>query len=503
MTGFGHDVSVTRINDVHCRVQCAELAVGMDLVDGFTFEVPGAKFTPAFKNKVWDGKVRLYSPYQQTLYVGLLPALREFCNDRELTISVDPLLENSAEAYSTEEISNFLNNLNLSAHGTKITPLAHQIEGVRHCLNARRSLLLSPTASGKSMIVYGVVRMLKTRENARKTLIVVPTISLVNQLFSDFEDYSSTNKWNVEENVHKIMGGEEKTSHKPIFISTWQSLFRLPKDYFEQFDSVIIDEAHTAKAESLKGILEKMVDCPFRLGLTGTLDGMKTNKLVIEGLLGAVHRIATTRELIDKDILSKFKIRCINLRYPDEDRKACKKLKYPEEIDWLVSSSKRNHFLCNLALNLKGNTLILYRYVDKHGKVLKNLVESLNKDSTRKVFFVCGETDADTREEIRKLTEKEENAILICSEGTFSVGVNIRKLHNIIFASPNKARIRVLQSIGRQLRKSENKEIATLYDISDDLSWKSHNNYSLKHSVERITIYNEEHFDYSIANVRI
>lgn len=266
---------------------------------------------------------------------------------------------------------------------------------------------------------------------------------------------------------------------------------------------LIAANCHHMKADSIKGILEKLTDCPVRIGLTGTLDGMKTNKLVVEGLTGTVHRVARTKDLMDADLLSQLHIECISLQYPDPERQHVKKMKYAEEIQYLIAHPRRNKFITDLATATKGNTLILFQFVEKHGEVLNNLLIEKLKGTGRKVFYIHGGVEAQVREDVRKITETESNAILVCSYGTFQLGINIKRLHNIIFASPSKGRIRVLQSIGRQLRKSEHKDIAKLYDLSDDLSWKSHQNYSLKHLIERIKIYNEERFDFKISKVKL
>ena len=124
-------------------------------------------------------------------------------------------------------------------------------------------------------------------------------------------------------------------------------------------------------------------------------------------------------------------------------------------------------------------------------------------DNVRKVFYIFGGVEADEREAIRGIVERENNAIIVASYGTFSTGVNIKNLHNIIFASPSKSRIRNLQSIGRGLRLGDNKVNATLYDIADDLTYKSKENFTLKHFQERINIYTEEEFDYEMHNIEL
>mgnify|MGYP003704864511 CR=1 FL=1 len=173
-----------------------------------------------------------------------------------------------------------------------------------------------------------------------------------------------------------------------------------------------------------------------------------------------------------------------------------------DEIDYIISHPGRNKLIRNLCRDLKGNTLVLFSYVEKHGDVLYDLINSKVGD-TRKVFFIHGGVDTEEREAARQICETEQDAIIVASYGTFSTGINIRNLHNVVFASPSKSRIRNLQSIGRVLRKGDNKSQAVLYDISDDISRKNRLNYTLRHLKERIEVYNEENFDYEIIPVNI
>jgi superfamily II DNA or RNA helicase len=246
--------------------------------------------------------------------------------------------------------------------------------------------------------------------------------------------------------------------------------------------------------------MNKMVNVKYRFGLTGTLDGAQTHKLVLEGLFGPVKQVVKTNELIESGSLSPFKIKIIALRYDEEKRRQYCNSLYQEEMEFIHTYEKRNKFIRNLALSLKGNTLVLFKLVDKHGKVLYNDIHD-NAEDGRHIFFVHGGTNADTREEIRSIAETEKDAIIVASYGTFSTGINIRNLHNIVFASPSKSRIRNLQSIGRGLRKSEKKEQAVLYDISDDLSYGKKKNHSLKHMFFRVKMYKEEQFQYKVYQV--
>jgi superfamily II DNA or RNA helicase len=320
---------------------------------------------------------------------------------------------------------------------------------------------------------------------------------LVEQLYKDFKDYG----WDNEKNIHRIYEGHSKDTDKKVIISTWQSIYNLPKTWFKQFGMIVGDEAHLFKAVSLTKILTKLVQCPYKIGCTGTLDDSKTHKLVLEGLFGAVNKVISTTELQDKEQLAKLKIFCLVLQYSKEQREFLKNKSYQEEMNFLVSNEKRNKYIKNLATNLHGNTLCLFQYVEKHGKLLYNLIKE--KAGDRPIFYIHGGVEANEREQVRAITEKSDNAIIVASYGTFSTGINIRNLHNIVFSSPSKSRIRNLQSIGRGLRLKDNKSHATLYDIADDLSYGEKENYTLQHFRERINIYNDEDFDYEIHNIEL
>ena len=426
----------------------------------------------------------------------MLSYVETFCESRGYTFQYEDGLDVQDE-YSLYHAKKFIDSLDLHARGDKIEVEEHQVAAYIHAMQNRRALILSPTASGKSLIIYLLFRQLWQYQNL-KGLIIVPTTSLVEQLFSDFGDY---NNGSMEEHIHRIYQGKEKDTNKPLTISTWQSLYKMPKEYFEQFDYVMGDEAHNFKAQSLTSILTNCVNAKYRFGLTGTLDGTKTHKLVLEGLFGPVKKVISTKSLIEKGIVSNFEIKCLVLKHTEEESKAVKEMTYAEEIGYLISNQARNKFVKNLAVSLGKNTLVLYQMVDKHGKILYDMIRETEKIGNRKVFFVHGGTDTSDREDIRKIMEIEQDAIIVASFGTFSTGINIRNLHNIIFAMPTKSSIRTLQSIGRGLRKSDGKEIATLYDISDDLRVGKHMNYTLKHFVERTKIYNEEAFPFKIYKI--
>ena len=483
-------------------VDCDDKGIIQELAEYFTFFVPGYKFMPQFRNKMWDGKVRLLNLRDQSIYSGLFNHIKTFCRDRNLELI--SVLREPPSKYNLPgmDYPAPLDWISCAAPlNLPFEPRDYQLKAVEHGLRQRTGLLVSPTASGKSLIIYLLMRyFLMTNED--KCLIIVPTTSLVKQMFADFCKYSEYDeRWFPTEDCHEIMAGLDKGHEtKRVYISTWQSIYKMQKGYFEQFGMVVGDEAHNFKAKSLTSILTKCTEARYRFGLTGTLDGTQTHKLVLEGLFGPHKKITTSKELIDRGDLANIDIDILLLKHKEEHCKEVSKMKYQDEVDWIVTNQKRNNFIKNLAIDLKGNTLVLFQYVEKHGEPLFRLIDK-STDDKRKVFYVSGKTPADTREEIRAITETESNAILVCSYGTFSTGINIVNLHNIIFASPSKSQIRVLQSIGRGLRKSTLD--TTVYDIADDLHWKSNKNYTLNHSGERVKIYSKERFKFKIHEVKL
>lgn len=483
-------------------IDCDDKGIIQELAEYFTFYVPGYKFMPQFRNKLWDGKIRLFNLRDQSLYAGLFKYIKSFCLERDIELT--SVLREPPSKYNLPgmDYPAPLDWISCAAPlSLPFEPRDYQLDAVEHGLRTRSGLLVSPTASGKSMIIYLLMRYF-LEHNDDKCLIIVPTTSLVKQMYTDFAKYSENDKrFSPDEDCHEIMAGLDK-GHKTkrVYISTWQSIYKMQKGYFENFGMVVGDEAHNFKAKSLTSILTKCTEARYRFGLTGTLDGTQTHKLVLEGLFGAHKHVTTSKALMDRGDLANLNIDILLLKHKEEDCKEVSKMKYQDEVEWIVTSSKRNNFIKNLAIDLKGNTLVLFQFVEKHGEPLFRLIDA-SVEKGRKVFFVSGKTSADIREEIRGITETEKNAILVCSYGTFSTGVNIVNLHNIIFASPSKSQIRVLQSVGRGLRKSDQDTV--LYDIADDLHWKANKNYTLNHSAERVKIYAKERFKFKIHEVKL
>ena len=478
---------ISKKNEVYLKVE-SEPHVYYELADQFTFEVPGAKFMPTYQKKYWDGKIRLFNTQSGEVYIGLLDRIVQFCKDHGYTYEFV-----ESKYYGLPfEVNDRISKEGVKDYMTAISkhkPRDYQIDGVYDALRNNRKLLVSPTASGKSLMIYAIIRYFV--ENKKNTLIVVPTTSLVEQMYKDFADYG----WDVGSYCHKIYAGRERETDSQVIITTWQSIYKLPRKYFERFDVVVGDEAHQFKSKSLVAIMTKLGNAKYRYGFTGTLDGTETHKWVLEGLFGPSYKIIKTDELMKKGHVATLDINVLLLKHPPN-----KFENFEEEVQYIITHNRRNNFIKNLALDLKGNTLILFARVEGHGLPLYELINK-NKSPNQKVFFVHGGVDAQEREQVREITEREENAIIIASYGTFSTGINIKRLYNVIFASPSKSRIRNLQSIGRVLRKGNKKTSATLYDIADDLSYKSRRNYTLNHLIERIKVYNEENFNYDIVNI--
>jgi len=483
------DIVIEKKNEVFLKIT-AEPHIEYELRDRFKFEVPGAKFMPQYRGRNWNGEIHLYDMRSKQIYVCLLDKLISFCNQYNYTYEFKEnkfygLPFEINEGISFEGVKDYMQSI--CSH----TPRQYQIEGVYDALRHNRKLLISPTASGKSLMIYSIIRYFV--DKGQKILLVVPTTSLVEQMYKDFEDYS----WDSETYCHRIYFGREKTNEHPVTITTWQSVYKLERSFFEEYNVIIGDEAHLFKSKSLIEIMTKLHHAKYRFGFTGTLDGTQTHKWVLEGLFGPSYKVTKTDELMKQGHLSQLDIRCIVLKHSPQRFET-----YEDEIQYLISHEKRNKFITNLSLDLKGNTLVLYSRVETHGAILFEQINT-NKRGDRKVFFIHGGVDTEERELAREITERETNAIIVASYGTFSTGINIRNLHNVIFASPSKSRIRNLQSIGRVLRKGKDKVKATLYDIADDCTSNSRKNYTLNHLIERIKIYNEENFNYEIITINL
>jgi len=499
-------------------INCSFLRIGavrsiqQEMHDYFAFYAPNYRFMGRYKSGLWDGKIRLYSLQSRTLPAGLFDILVKFADDNGYEIidnRDDPPF--ALTDHTKQDIDKFLETLDPHSDGDPIEYHDHQREAIEVSIKNLRATILSSTSSGKSLIIYALIRWYQERVEG-KILILVPTVSLVKQMVSDFDDYASEDTWNAETTIHPIFAGKKKESSKQIYVSTWQSIYKQPPEYFQQFDVVFCDEAHTAEAKYITAIMNACVNAHVRIGFTGTLKSKRLHRLNVVALFGGIRVVATNAEMMEKDIISMLDIRFIVLRYREAiskeitrrvrvgkkpDGKPKYRNNYRFEMDFISSFKPRNNFILNLARSLvNGNTLILFQFVEKHGKPLYDLLSKNLKD--RNVYFITGKTSANDRERIRKQMEKEKNAVLVASYGTLSTGVNIKNLHYVIFASPYKSEIKVLQSIGRVLRKCKGKKRAVLFDLVDDFRNKKYVNYLYKHFVARYDIYKADKFSLKI-----
>lgn len=485
------DMRIRKVNECKLRVTFKESCHAWDMSAFFEFEVNGARFHPQYKNKMWDGKKRLYNVMSGEIDVGLLFYVLKFAQINKLTVDREANLLSVVNPVPPQKTVNFIKTLNLP-----FAPYDYQAKALHTMINGRRRLVISPTSSGKSLIIYMTLRFWERILPAdKKILIIVPTTSLVKQMVGDFKDYSSQNGWNVSGNCHMIFDGTTKHTNKKVVVSTWQSIYRMRKKYFQQFGAIVGDEAHNFKASSLLSIMNKLPHVPYRIGTTGTVGDEQVNRLTLEGLFGPQHRTITTRELMDRGLCADLTIKAIQLQYRDHHLlREMSSAAYQTEEAWITKHTRRNKFLAKLAVAQEKNTLILYEKIN-HGKAIKAEVEKLvANDPSRKVYFFNGDVDVNEREAARPEIEAMDGAIIIASLGVFSTGVNIKNIHSVIFAWIGKSSIRVLQSIGRGLRISKTKTKVTLYDVFDNMKYQGRRNYTLKHFINRMDIYKSEQF---------
>lgn len=491
-------IYIQKNDEVYLKVWSDEASVEAELKDFFSYDFPGAKFTPKFKAGLWDGVIYLYCTFRKNLYVGLLSYLEVFA-EKEGHQILWTEKEEQTKQHPQKTIQEFVDLLNIHNKFGKIEVRDYQYDAIQYAINNDRCVLLSPTSSGKSLIIYSLIRW--HIANGRKCILIVPNTTLCNQMYSDFTEYASESDFNVEENVQILYSGFTKVFSKNVMISTWQSIYKQPKSWFKQFDVVFSDEVHGAKSQSLTDIMCKLDQAKYRIGTTGTLQNEKIHRLVIEGLFGKVYSVTTTKQLMDKGSVTKLKISSVILNYTKEERKILKGASYQTELDYIVDHNKRNRFLAKLALSCTGNTMILFRFVEKHAKPIYDLIKA--KAGDRKVYLIYKDTSPEETERIRKQIENEKDSIIVTTYAKSSTGINIPSLENIIFGSPMKSKITNLQSVGRGLRLKDGKEYCNLFDIADNLSSDSKHNITFFHAMERYKIYKQEQFKVKMIEVNL
>lgn len=493
-------VYLQHLNGVYSRLTGDRSAI-MEIADELTFEVPNARFHPKVKAGFWDGKIRLVNSLTGELYTGLYRNVRDLCREREIDIQVDPYFD--SQPFSVEEALEFVKTLGLS-----FEPYDYQIKCLVDTVRDKRGLFVSPTSSGKTLITYLICRYF-----GLKTLIVVPTTNLLTQLVKDFADYGYNG------HVHQVHQGTEKGTDDLFTVAIWNSIYKLPKSYYDQYDVVIGDEAHLFDAKSLKTLIEKTQHAEIKVGLTGSLKGSKTHELALTGMFGPVRQTIETHEMISRGISSDIKVKVLMFSYPQTvieylkkkfpigevtmpngSKKKLNGMEYKDEVDFILSYPHRNRFIMNLILSLKGNTVVLYHRVKDHGDVLRHMVEETGKI---KVFNIQGNVSKDDREEVRQAIEQIDESCTFASSKTFATGTSINNIQNVILVQPLASRVNNLQSIGRGLRKDGKLNLVTLYDLADEIPIyrKPRQNFLLKHALTRLKLYAEQKFKFKVYNI--
>lgn len=483
------------LNNTYIQIECED-DISLELHEYFTMFAENYQHHPLYKARRWNGKLYFYHSRNHAIYAGLVGEVLTFAKERGYSVELDKSvveLFKFPSSITREQFVEFVKSLDIHDYGDQLEIRDYQMLGAWQALTTRRRVFSSNTSSGKSVIQYICIRLLQ-REIEGKVLLVVPSQNLVEQMYSDFRNYSSTDEnWNIEYECCRLYAAYDFDPSKQVVISTWQSLQDKPSDWFEEFEVVMCDEAHQAKAKEIKRIIECCQNASFRLAFTGTVPKGKADKMTLLGLFGPVSVLQTSRQAMDKGYIAELDIKCLQLNHSTYPKK---KMKYPEEMDFICSSEKRNKFICNLANSLKGNTLILVARIESHGDVLKKMLDE--SGTTKKIFYIHGGVDASDRENIRAIMEKEEDAIVIGSFGCVSTGWSVRNLHNVIFGFPSKSFIRVVQSIGRGLRRSSTKSHCVLYDVVDNIN---ENNFAWNHFLERVKIYTEQQFKSSLVEI--
>lgn len=406
------DIHVTKYDETYIHIEC-DRSVAASINEYFTFTADNYRFDPRFKNKVWDGKIRIFKQLPSLLYKGLYDDLVEFARENGYTISSH--YKQKDNPVTREEIEKIY-----SRNNSTFKPYPHQIEALYWSLKLQNALILSATSSGKSFFIYNLALTLKS---IGPVLIIVPTVNLVEQLRKDFIDYSEFNQFDVGKNVHTIYAGMSKHEQVPITISTWQSIYEMPKQWFKQFKAVIGDECHLYKAKSLKTIMENLSNATFRIGTTGSLDNSETNKLVLKGLFGPIKQVVQTSEMIESGQATPMKIKILVMHYTEAD-KAVLKADYRQQTEWFATNEKRNKFIRKLVASQEGNKLVLFNLVDKHGIPLYKAFKKEYPD--KDIFYISGKTPVAEREEIRKKLDEIEvgihltfgKKIVVCQRNT-------------------------------------------------------------------------------------
>lgn len=492
----------------------ADISVENELYEEFSFFVPGYRFMPKYKCGVWDGKIHLIDVQEKKFPVGLLPKIVEWGKENNVHVSYDGRLRTIFEEKDDAGMDAFFSELRFYSRKKRIFPRDDQLYAVKRALKKRRCINICPTSFGKSLSIF--MQVLWHIHYQRRCIIVVPTTDLVLQFENDIKDYCTNEEGVLEEwfpKIQRIFSGHTKdiSEETQLVITTWQSIYKLENWWINQFDCIILDEAHKGSATCIKKVFDTAESVVYRSGWTGSLDKDTINALQAEALIGEIEVITDTRTLMDKGVVANLNVVFTRLNYPEAVRKGFRGIEYTKEISLLENLPRRNRRIVQIANRMGTTGLILFNHI-KHGEALYALYRELFPE--RNVYMVHGgkvlfnDVKHETYEELKEQIENEKDAVLICSYGKFSTGVSIKNLHWLIFAIPTKSFVRVVQSIGRALRVSETKKKATIIDLVDDLTIREGKrktslrlNHAFRHFKERFSIISKQKLEYQMKTL--
>lgn len=502
---------ITKLNETYCKLECDDYIKVM-IQKYFCFRPNNYQFMPTYRMGKWDGYVRLYDIHRNLFPTGLLFKLVKLCNDTDIDIE----WKNFISTNNIDVDYNFVTDYAKNILKLKFPVRDYQIDGVLKGLKEKHCILLSPTGTGKSLIIYILTRLILKYNKHFRILIVVPTLSLIDQMVGDFCDYAFDTGLDFNLLCQKIYSGHTKDISKQIVVSTYQSLQNMKSDYFKQFDAILVDECHTGslKGNSNNKIVMNCINAVYKIGFSGTVQDNIENIYSLYSAFGQIYKLTNTSNEIKRGNLSEIKIVQYFLHYTKEDtREFFNKVNesklfgdnitatYQAEIEWLNEKNYKRNFILSICKKLNNNALILFKRNEQFGEKLYN--QLCKKLGHRKmIFYVVGETDKDIRNEVRKICEKQDNCIIVANYRVFSTGINIKNLHYVIFGESVKSKITTLQSIGRSLRLSSNKECAYIIDIADYLEDSEGNtNMTFKHAFDRRDIYEKENFKITTKDI--
>ena len=450
----------------------------------------------------WDGSVRMFKKENGTFPSGLLHKVLIECKDFGEQYELDPIIKTFVRDVKHEDIQAWVDKLPLTSGGEKITAYDYQVRGLYLSILHTRYLAKAATSAGKSLLQYLLCRFWRDMyADEGKILIVVPTLQLTHQLYSDFCDYSSTDPdFDAEALVHVAGDGVSPLSRKRIVICTWQTLVKQSREFFHSFNFLMGDEAHTFSSESLKYIAENCINAYQRIGLTGTIKEDEGHKLRVIQHFGSIQTLITSKELRDRGLATQTKVHILKVEYDSTTKKMFfEDRDYKKEMQYLCEHPWRNKLITNLGFALEGNSLFLFEKVDGHLMLVRDQMIAAGLQP----YIIHGDVPSHEREEIKQKIERGENIILLATYGTTSTGISIKKLHNLIFCGPTKSFIRVVQSIGRMLRLHSSKDISNIYDIVDIAKYSGRPNKAMEWADERIDIYASEQHETKIISLKV